>query len=207
MVEFFLKGFVLGFAIAAPVGPIGILCIRKTLQFGKLSGISSGLGAAAADTLFGSLAAFGMTFLSDQIMTYGSWLKLVGSFFLLFLSYRSFCAHPREPNDRLHKMSYLKDFIGTFFLTLTNPLTILCYLAVFAAIGLTDIIGVPLSGVFLVSGVFIGASFWWLILIEGVGLFRHKLDNHTMTWINRIAGIVIGAFGIWSLTTLFINRF
>jgi threonine/homoserine/homoserine lactone efflux protein len=202
MIEFFWKGFALGFAIAVPVGPIGILCIRKTLQFGKLSGLSCGLGAAAADTLYGSLAAFGMTFLSAQILAYGNWLKLVGCFFLLFLSYRSFSAKPREPHDRLHKMSYLKDIVGTFFLTLTNPLTILCYLAVFAAFGLTDIMGSWVSGALLVTGVFFGSALWWLILSEGIGLFRHKLGQNTMLWINRIAGFVIGAFGIWSLTTL-----
>lgn len=202
MIEFFWKGFALGFAIAAPVGPIGILCIRKTLQFGKVSGLCSGLGAAAADAFYGSLAAFGLTFLSDQIMAYGAWLRLFGSFFLLFLSYRTFCARPHEQNERLHKMSYLKDFIGTFFLTLTNPLTILCYLAVFAAFGLTDIVSVRFSGAFLISGVFFGAAFWWLILSEGIGLFRHKLGPNMMIWINRIAGCVIGAFGIWSLTAL-----
>ena len=202
MFEFFWKGFVLGFAIAAPVGPIGILCIRKTLQFGKISGLCSGIGAAAADTLYGSLAAFGLTFLSAQLIAWGHWLKLIGSFFLIFLSYRSFRAKPQEPEQRLHHMSLLKDFIGTFFLTLTNPLTFLCYLAVFAAMGLTDISGNAFSSVLLVTGVFVGSAFWWLILSEGVGLLRHKLNKKTMIWINRTAGIIIGVFGIWSLTTL-----
>jgi len=205
MFEFFWKGFALGFAIAAPVGPIGILCIRKTLQFGKISGLCSGLGAAAADTLYGSLAAFGLTFLSSQLLAWGHWLKLIGGFFLLFLSYRSFRAKPQEPEQRLHHMSLLKDFIGTFFLTLTNPLTFLCYLAVFAAMGLTDVADNSFSSVFLVIGVFVGSAFWWLILSEGVGLFRHKLSKNTMIWINRTAGIIIGAFGIWSLTTLVLS--
>jgi threonine/homoserine/homoserine lactone efflux protein len=205
MIDIFWKGFVLGFAIAAPVGPIGILCIRKTLQFGKISGLCAGLGAAAADTFYGSLAAFGLTFLSSQMLAWSSWLKLIGSFFLIFLSYRSFRTKPHEPSDRLRHMSLLKDFIATFFLTLTNPLTFLCYLAVFAAIGLNDILGNYFSGVLLVTGVFFGSAFWWLILSEGVGLLRNKLNKKTMIWINRTAGFVIGIFGIWSLTTLLLN--
>jgi threonine/homoserine/homoserine lactone efflux protein len=125
MIDFFLKGFILGFAIAAPVGPIGILCIRKTLQFGRTSGLFCGFGAAAADALYGSLAAFGLTFFSAPILAWSHWLKIFGSCLLLFLSYRSFRMKPQEPQDRLHKMSYLKDLIGTFFLTLTNPLTVI----------------------------------------------------------------------------------
>lgn len=202
MFEFFWKGFALGFAIAAPVGPIGILCIRKTLQFGKISGLCSGLGAAVADTLYGSLAAFGLTFLSAQLLAWSHWLKFVGSFFLLFLSYRSFRAKPQEPEQRLHRMSLLKDFVGTFFLTLTNPLTFLCYLAVFAAMGLTEAASNSFSSISLITGVFAGSAFWWLILSEGVGLLRHKLSKKTMIWINRTAGIIIAIFGIWSLTTL-----
>jgi threonine/homoserine/homoserine lactone efflux protein len=205
MFEFFWKGFALGFAIAAPVGPIGILCIRKTIQFGKISGLCAGLGAAAADTFYGSLAAFGLTFLSTTLLTWSHWLKLIGSFFLLYLSYRSFRATPHAPEQRLHKMSFLKDFVGTFFLTLTNPLTFLCYLAVFAAMGLSDIVDHSFSSILLITGVFVGSAFWWLILCEGVGLLRHKLTKNTMIWINRTAGIVIGAFAIWSLTTLLLS--
>lgn len=202
MFEFFWKGFVLGFAIAAPVGPVGILCIRKTLHFGKLSGLCAGLGAAAADTLYGALAAFGLTFLSDHVLAWGSYLKLFGSFLLLFLSFRMFRAKPLDPTDRLPKLGFVNDFVGTFFLTLTNPLTVLCYVAVFAATGLNDLRGNDLSGPLLISGVFFGSTFWWLILIEGIGFVRHKLNRTTMIWINRVAGFVIAAFGIWSLTTL-----
>lgn len=205
MIDFFWKGFALGFAIAVPVGPIGILCIRKTLQFGKGSGLCSGLGAAAADALYGSLAVFGLTFLTDQLIAWKHFLKLIGGLFLLILSYRSFRAQPRAPEERLHHFSYVKDVVSTFFLTLTNPLTMICYLAVFAALGLAEEIDNSMSAILLISGVFIGASTWWLILSEGVGLLRRKLSRNTMIWMNRIAGIIIGAIGIWSLTTLFFD--
>lgn len=200
MIEFFWKGFALGFAIAAPVGPIGILCIRKTLQFGKSSGLASGLGAAIADTLFATIAAFGLTFLSEEILSWGQWLKLFGSIFLLYLSYRSFISKPPDPSFRLHKMGLVKDFIGTSLLTLTNPLTVICYMAVFAAIGLTIVHW--FAGLLLVGGVFLGSFSWWLFLVECVGLLRHKLNHQTMIWINRIAGIAIGLFAIWSLFTV-----
>ena len=204
MIEVFWKGFALGFAIAAPVGPIGLLCIRKTLQFGKASGLCSGLGAAAADTLYGSLAVFGLTFLSDQLVTWGHYLKLIGGLFLLLLSYRSFRSRINPPQMRLHHMSYVKDFVGTFFLTLTNPLTVICYLAIFAALGLAENLE-KISAVLLISGVFLGAACWWILLSEGVGLLRLKLSPKTLLWINRSAGIIMGAIGIWSLTTVFID--
>lgn len=202
MFDFFIKGVVLGFAIAAPVGPVGILCIRKTLQFGKMAGFCAGLGAATADAFYGSLAVFGLTFLSTQLLTWGHWIRLLGSFFLLFLSYRTFLAKPVAPHDQAPHISFVKDFIGTFFLTLTNPLTVICYLAVFAAMGWTDLIESRAASLLLIFGVFIGAALWWLILSEGIGLLRHKLNHTTMIWINRTAGFFIGVFGIWNLTSL-----
>jgi threonine/homoserine/homoserine lactone efflux protein len=206
MFDFFWKGLILGLAIAAPVGPIGILCIRKTLQFGKISGLCSGVGAAAADTLFGALAAFGLTVLSSSLLAWSHWLKLIGSFFLLFLSYRSFRTQPYDESKQgLRRMSLLKDFIGTFFLTLTNPLTFFCYFAVFAAMGLANIVDGPFSNILLITGVFTGATLWWLILSEGISLFRHKLNKNTMTWINRTAGVVLGIFALWSLASFFLR--
>lgn len=203
MLEFFWKGFALGFAIAVPVGPVGILCIRRTLQFGKISGIASGFGAATADALFGLLAALGITFLSSQLLAWSYWFKLVGGIFLLFLSYRSFISRPKETQEGLHKMSLVKDFVSTFFLTLTNPLTFLCYIAIFAAMGFTAVIENAISTTSIVVGVFVGAFGWWFLLSEGVSHFRHKLTQQTMIWINRISGTIMGLFGAWSLTSLF----
>lgn len=202
MLEVFFKGFILGFAIAAPVGPVAIMCIRKTLQFSKLSGFLAGLGASAADALFASLAAFGLTFLSTQLISFGYWLKLFGSILLLFLSFRSFRSKPHEPKSYVRHISLLKDIVGTFFLTLSNPLTLLFYFAVFATLGFGDLIQSALGAPLLILGVFFGSAFWFLILTEGIGLIRHKMTDRAMIWINRAAGILIGAFGIWGLTSL-----
>lgn len=198
---FLLKGAGLGFAIAAPVGPIGVLCIRKTIQFGRLSGFCSGLGAAVADAIYAIIAAFGLTFVSDFIAQGQFWLRLIGGAFLIYLGLRTFFAHPQETMGAhgSHKTLFA-DFLSTFFLTLTNPLTVLSFLAVFAGLGLTTFTGGYASATCLVLGVLLGSTFWWLILSEGVTLFRKKVSQRVMGWINRIAGIMIMAFGLlaWS---------
>src|SRR5690348_5648959 len=135
--DFFLKGLILGFSIAAPVGPIGVLCIRKTLQFGRFSGLFSGLGAAAADAIYAVIAGFGLTFVSNFLLAGQYWFQLIGGVFLLYLGWKTFVAKPEEQSNHLSHSNLLHDFASTFFLTLTNPMTILSFLAVFAGLGLS----------------------------------------------------------------------
>jgi threonine/homoserine/homoserine lactone efflux protein len=198
---FFFKGAALGFAIAAPVGPIGILCIRKTVQFGRFSGFCSGLGAAVADSIYAVIAAFGLTFVSDFLIQGQFWLRLIGGAFLIYLGLRTFFAHPQETHlSTATRRTLISDFFSTFLLTLTNPLTVLSFLAVFAGLGLTAFSGGYASATFLVLGVLVGSTLWWLILSEGVTLFRKKVSQNVMGWINRIAGLLIMIFGLlaWS---------
>lgn len=203
--NFFLKGFVLGFSIAAPVGPIGVLCIRKSLQFGRLSGFVSGLGAAVADTIYGVIAAFGLTLVSDLLLAGQFWLKLIGGGFLIYLGLKTFFAKPAEKSKEISHKTLFGDFISTFFLTITNPMTILSYLAVFAGLGLSAVSGNYMCATCLVGGVFIGSALWWLLLSEGVTLFRKKISLKVMTWINRFAGLIIAGFGIAALVTIYKN--
>lgn len=198
-INFFLKGIILGFSIAAPVGPIGVLCIRKTLQFGRLSGFFSGLGAAVADTVYGVIAAFGLTFISSFLLAGQFWFQLIGGLFLIYLGLKTFCSKPAETNNLISHKTLLGDFVSTFFLTVTNPMTILSYLAVFAGLGLSDTAGNYTSASMLVFGVFIGSALWWLILSEGITLFRKRISQKVMTWINRLAGMIIIAFGFVAL--------
>jgi threonine/homoserine/homoserine lactone efflux protein len=204
---FFLKGILLGFAIAAPVGPIGILCIRKTLQFGRFSGLFSGLGAAVADTLYGIIAAFGLTMVSDFLISEQMWLKIIGGIFLLYLGLTTFFAKPLEKSHTIPHTSLISDFLSTFLLTLTNPLTIFSYLAIFAALGFTHIDGDYSHATWLVSGVFLGSALWWLLLSEGVTLFRKRVNQTMMIWINRIAGGFIIAFGLATWASLLLKKF
>jgi threonine/homoserine/homoserine lactone efflux protein len=200
--HFLLKGLVVGFAIAAAIGPIGILCIRKTFEHGRLSGLFSGLGAAVADTLFGIIAAFGLTFISDFLMTSQFWLRLIGGLFLVYLGGKTFLTKPTlELRSVTHK-TLVNDFVTTFFLTLVNPTTILSFLAIFAGLGIGEIGGNYSHAFWLVLGIFVGSSIWWVILCEGITFFRQKISQKVMRAINRAAGIVIAAFGILAWITL-----
>jgi len=201
--NFFLKGLILGFSIAAPVGPIGILCIRRTIQYGRLSGFFSGLGAAVADAVYGIVAAFGLTLLSDFILAGRFWLHLLGGFFLIYLGVKTFRAKTADiTHGSVSHKTLFADFISTFFLTFTNPLTILSFLAVFAALGLTEHRGVYLNSILLVSGIFSGSAAWWLILSEGITLFRKRITPKIMIWLNRAAGSVLALFGLLALLSL-----
>jgi threonine/homoserine/homoserine lactone efflux protein len=202
-IEFFLKGLILGISIAAPVGPIGILCIRKTLQYGKLSGFVSGLGAALADTIYAVVAAFGLTFIADFLLAEQFWFQLIGGAFLLFLGWKTFVAKPNSQSKNVTHTTLFNDFASTFFLTITNPMTIISFIAIFAGLGLSNVQGDYVQASTLVLGVFIGSAVWWLTLSEGVTLFRKKITDDAMTLINRIAGVVIFGFGIIALLALY----
>lgn len=201
---FFIKGALLGFSMAAPVGPIGILCIRKTLQYGRFSGLFSGLGAAAADTLYGLLAAFSLTLLSDFLTQQQCLLRLLGGGFLCFLGGKTFFSSPKEESvSRVSHKTLIADFISTFFLTLSNPITLFSFIAFFAGLGLVNVSEKYTDAAILVTGIFLGSSLWWLILSEGITFFRQKINQTAMSWINRGAGLVIVAFGIGTLISLF----
>lgn len=200
--DFFLKGIVLGFSIAAPVGPIGVLCIRKTLQFGRSSGFFSGLGAASADAVYAIIAAFGLTIVSNFLLAGQLWLRLIGGLFLLYLGWKTFVAKPILQSKDVPHTTLLNDFVSTFFLTATNPMTILSFLAIFAGLGLSNIQGDYTQGSVLVLGVFLGSAIWWLVLSEGVTLFRKKVSQNVMIWINRIAGLIILGFGIGAMVSV-----
>lgn len=196
-----LKGIFIGFAMAVPVGPIGLLCIRKTLTEGRLRGLIIGLGAATADLLYGSVAAFGLTIISDTLVSQRIWIRLVGGALLLFLGIKIFRALPADPKLSTNSGGILRSYLTTVFLTLTNPLTVFSFLAVFAALGLGNGLGYFSASV-LVGGVFIGSFLWFLLLSSGVTLFRNKLDLIGLRWVNRIAGILIIISGVIAIVSL-----
>lgn len=197
----FLKGIVIGFVMAVPIGPIGIMCIRKTLTEGRLRGLIIGFGAATADLLYSCIAAFGFTAVSGVITTERTWIRLIGGTLLLFLGLRTFRAKPADPKFHIHSSGILGSYFYTVFLTLTNPLTIFVFIAVFAALGLENEVKI-FSGSVLVAGVFIGSCLWFLLLSSGVRLFRDKLDLVGLQWVNRIAGILIIVSGVIAIASL-----
>lgn len=194
-----LKGLLLGFSMAAAIGPIAILCIRKTIQFGRLSGFFSGLGAALADSVFAVISVFGVTLISDFFLGHQTWIAILGGGFLIYIGIKTFLSKPMETTKEITHKTLLNDFVTTFLLTLSNPLTIVFFMAVFVGFGLGKIDGGYLPALFLVIGVFLGSTLWWIILTEAVALFRKKVSPKSMRWINRVAGVIIALFGILSL--------
>lgn len=199
MITSFLRGLLLGFAIAAPVGPIGILCIRRSLAQGRAIGFVSGLGAATADMLYGCIAAFGLTAISGLLVRQQGWLRLVGGLFLCILGVRTLLARPADRPAAAEGRGYRSAYLSTLLLTLTNPMTILSFAAVLAGLGLGGAgSGYPAAAA-VVLGVFVGSAAWWFLLSGGVSLLRGKLDTRMLLWINRVSGLIITGFGIAAL--------
>jgi threonine/homoserine/homoserine lactone efflux protein len=198
----FGRGLVMGLAVAAPVGPIGLLCIQRTLQNGRLYGLATGLGAATADALYGLVAAFGLTFIASFFLEQQVWIALLGGLYLCFLGQRIFRAEPAAVTGENHRGGLLRAYGSTFLLTLTNPVTILSFVAIFAGLGLAQGNEDYLAAAILVLGVFCGSAAWWLFLSGGVSVIRDRVNTQAMKWVNRLSGGIIMAFGLYTLTRL-----
>jgi threonine/homoserine/homoserine lactone efflux protein len=198
-ISMFLRGLMVGFSIAAPVGPIGVLCIRWTLRSGWVWGLISGLGAATADAMYGCIAGFGLTFLTSFLVNKQVWLELFGGAFLLYLGVKTFVSAPAQQAAPAKSNSLGGAYMSTFFLTLTNPATLLSFAAIFSGLGLASIERNHFLVLLLVSGVFVGSALWWLLLSSGITLARKKLTVTGFKWVNRFCGIVITAFGLSAL--------
>jgi threonine/homoserine/homoserine lactone efflux protein len=189
-----LRGVVLGLAVAAPVGPIGVLCIRRSLAEGRTAGFVVGLGAATADAVYGALAGLGLTIVSSFLVDQRVWLRLVGGVFLCYLGLRTLAARPAEKAAGGGRGGGLIGaYASAFILTLTNPSTILSFAAIFAAVGVET---EAFTVVPLVAGVFLGSASWWLLLSTGVSLFRGKVGPRGMRAVNVVSGAAILAFGL-----------
>jgi threonine/homoserine/homoserine lactone efflux protein len=198
---FFIKGLIIGFAMAVPIGPVGIMCIRKTLAEGHSRGLIIGLGAATADSLYGSIAAFGLTFVTDMISSQQFWLRLIGGGLLLFLGIRTFRAKRKDSAIPFDNKGSLSSYVSAFLLAFTNPVTIFAFIAVFAAFGVGQQLNI-ISACILVLGVVAGSFLWFLTLSYVATLFRKKLDSGGLRWVNRISGILIMLSGLAAFVSL-----
>jgi threonine/homoserine/homoserine lactone efflux protein len=196
--SFFFKGSVLGFLIAAPVGPIGVLCIRRSVAHGRTIGLLSGLGAATADALYGCVAAFGLTAVSDFLVGHRFWVRLIGGTFLAALGVKTLLSKPSRQPAADASRGWMAAYASTLFLTLTNPMTILSFAAVFAGLGVGTSSGEYLSATALVAGVFAGSALWWLILSTVAGLGRSRINARWMQAINWLAGGILLGFGLYA---------
>lgn len=197
--EFFGRGFIIGFAIAAPVGPIGLLCIQRTLNRGRRHGLVTGLGAATADALYGTVAALGLTAIASLLESMQVWLALAGGTFLAWLGVRTFITPPATQAAALRPANLWADYASALGLTLTNPATIFSFLAIFAGMGLATTGGETVPALMLVLGVFLGSAAWWLILSTGTALLRTRITPTTLRWVNRTAGVLITGFALYLL--------
>ena len=212
-ITFLLRGLALGFAIAAPVGPIGVLCIRRTLAEGRVVGLVTGLGAATADATYGAVAAFGVSAITSVLVSQRLWIHLLGAIFLGWLGLRTALARPSaalsaldiakpraEADQPTTRRGLLAAWASTVALTLTNPTTILSFAAVFAGLGLAG--ADYTSAGLLVVGVFGGSALWWLILSGGVNLLRARFNARAMRWVNVISGALLLGFAAFALASL-----
>jgi len=202
MLALFIKALIIGFAIAAPVGPIGVLCIQRTLHHGFKIGFMTGMGAALADGTYGLIAGFGLTAISSLLIMHQFWIRLIGGLFLLYLGIKLFMTVPQQRSASKPDRSSWHAFSTTYLLTVTNPATILSFVAIFAGLGLGTSNTDYSQAIVLVSGIILGSAIWWFSLSGGVAfILHHRLSPAVMRSINRLSGMIIIIFGIYALLT------
>jgi threonine/homoserine/homoserine lactone efflux protein len=199
----FARGLLIGLSIAAPVGPIGVLCIRRTLADGRLAGLTTGLGAATADAAYGVVAGFGVTVITRLLLAQEFWIRLIGGLFLCYLGAKTFVGTPAvRPAVVAGGRNLAGAYTSALALTLTNPLTMLSFVAIFAGLGAGAAASSAAASLLMVFGVLIGSALWWLILTGAVGLLRSRLTAPRLRWVNRLSGAVLLVFGAVALLSL-----
>lgn len=199
----FLKGLAFGFVLAATVGPMWVLCLQRTLAHGPAAGLASGMGIAAADGLYGAVAAFGLTAISGFLLQHQYWIGMAGAAFLLWLGFKTLLAEPPEVAGEVTPPgSHAAAFASTLGLTLANPPTILAFAAIFAGLGLTSGADYA-SAALIVVGVFLGSAFWWIVLALGAGWLRRHISRRFLRGINIVSGIFILSIAAWQSSQLF----
>ncbi len=200
-IELLIRGTICGVIIAAPVGPVNVLCVQRTLARGWRSGLISGFGSALADSIYGAVAAFSISFVIAFLIREQFWIRLVGGTILIAIGIWYYFRRPQSLQQAASKSEH-SDWVSTFLLTLTNPTTVLSFLAVLAVLGLARQRPWLLTFM-IVLGIFSGSMLWWLILTGVTNRFRDRFNDRALLWMNRIGGLAIGLFGV---ITLFLSR-
>jgi len=201
--EIWLKGFIIGISIAAPVGPIGVLCIRRTLSSGRLYGFITGMGAATTDFIYAFIGGFGLTLISGFLVSRQDIFRLIGGIFIIYLGYKIFISQPIDGNLSLTEKSLPAAFLSAFVVAITNPIALIYYISVFAGLGVVSMGNDYLSSTLLVAGVFMGSALWWFLLSQGVGLIKNKITNQNLQLVNRLSGMAIAGFGVYAIWSSF----
>jgi threonine/homoserine/homoserine lactone efflux protein len=197
----FLKGLAFGFVLAATVGPMWVLCLRRTLAFGAGAGLASGMGIAVADGLYGAVAAFGLTAISGFLLRHAFWIGLAGGVFLVYLGVKTLLAAPAAEGAVARPASHAQAFLSTLGLTLANPPTLLAFAAIFAGLGLAASADYAAAAL-IALGVFLGSAAWWVVLAACAGTLRARLGPRLLRAINVVSGATILGFAAWQFAVL-----
>jgi threonine/homoserine/homoserine lactone efflux protein len=197
-----IEGILIGFVVAVPVGPLGLLCINRALMLGPVTGLFSGLGVATADGLAAGIAALGIYFISDFLSDHQIILRLLGGVFLIYLGLSIYRSKPKPQLPTNNVNGLLATYATTFFLAFTNPATILSFIAIYAGWHVESMSGRYVSAAILASGVFVGSALWWFALFVCSTAFRERFNLRILAWVHRVSGVVIAGFGLLVLLSL-----
>ncbi|HEX2936201.1 MAG TPA: LysE family transporter [Bacteroidales bacterium] len=196
----------MGLLVSIPPGPVGAMCIKRTINRGIRSGVVTGIGAASADTLYAIIAGLGVGYVINFIEQERYWIQLVGAAIILIIAIKLFYTNPAVEfrNNRTKKTNLFEEFVSVFFITLSNPLVVFIFIALFAGFNLLDGPNRYISALFLIGGVFSGAMLWWFSLSVLVDRFRNRIRLKNIWWLNRILGIIVFGCGVLALLKLYI---
>lgn len=197
-IVYIFRGMLIGLMMSVPLGPMGVLIIQKTLHKGALSGFIAGMGAACADLFYATVAAFGLGFVINAVRAHEIILQIIGGIFLLIVGLRIYFANPLKQikaRRRVTKKGLLGDFLSLFFLTVSNPVTVIVFMAVFAGTSVLGDSPTFTTEILILTGVLLGGSAWWYVLSTIVNIFRKKFKLRVLVTINRVSGIIITLLG------------
>lgn len=197
-------GIAIGLMVAIPLGPVNLICIRRSLNYSSMNGFVVGMGAAVADTIFGAIAAFGLTSVMKEVERVNGWIEIVGGVVLIAVSINLWSKHPHLSDVKDSVRDRLKGAIGAFMLTIVNPMTILGFVALFVALGLGDMGGEFNNALLVVIGVFIGSGLWWATLSRIAGHMKNRLSDDHLVMINRVSAAIVALCGLWALQKGFV---
>ncbi len=204
-IHLFLRGLMIGFIIAVPVGPVGVLCLRRTFHHGRLSGLVSGLGAVTIDMIYATVAIFGLTFVADIVIQHRDFLHIFGVILLTFIGWKIFFSQPHGKNLALDHKGLFHDYVSTLGMTLAQPGALLTLFGIFSSVA-PRVAGHPRAAIFVLIGTALGASLSWVIVTYIANRLHQKVSAESfMHWVNKIAGILIWIFALLLLLDLFLH--
>jgi threonine/homoserine/homoserine lactone efflux protein len=202
----FIKGLLIGIIVAAPMGPVNILCIHRTLTCGRVAGLTAGLGAALGDAAFALVAAFGISVVAAFVEAHEAWFRIPGAVLLLGLGVKLWLSHPHYEQRETNGQGLAKSLVATFLLTVSNPITIAAFLALFVAWGLGSGLDIT-AATEVVLGVLVGSMIWWLALVFIIGHLHRVIEDRHMLLLNRITAAAVVLFGLYAVDSVTLKIF